>query len=192
VRLFLAAEPSAGVQAAARSCARRLRERLESARAARGIRWIPGGNLHLTVWFLGEVSDARAPAVFDALRAPLDVAPFDLHLSGFGAFPPSGPPGVLWMGVTGGLEALSRAHERVGARLQPWGFAAEGRAYSAHLTIARVKAPPHGAARAAMRQALEREPADAGRCRITELTLFRSRTTPSGALYERLLRVPLR
>ena len=191
MRLFVAAEPSARVRSSAAACVRHLRERLDGARAAEGIRWVPDGNLHLTVWFLGEVSDARATAVLEAMRPPLELPAFDLHIAGFGAFPPSGPPRVLWMGVTRGLAALARAHDEVGARLQPWGFAPEGRAYSAHLTIARVKDPPHGAARAALRQAIAHQ-ADAGSCRISELTVFRSRTSPAGAAYERLLRVPLR
>jgi len=95
------------------------------------------------------------------------------------------------MGVTHGLPELAAAHDEVGARLQPWGFAPEGRAYSAHLTIARIKEPPHGAARAVIRQAIAPEPADAGNARIEALTVFRSRTSPKGAVYEPLLRVPL-
>ncbi len=191
MRLFVAAEPCERVRASAAAAAERLRHRLASSRAAHGVRWIPAENLHLTVWFLGEVSDARSAAVIDALRPAMETAAFELHISGFGAFPPSGPPKVLWMGVSGGLQELAAAHDEVGARLQPWGFAPEGRAFSAHLTIARVKEPPHGAARAALRQALAYEPADAGTCRIDALTLFRSRTIPGGAVYERLLRVPL-
>ena len=148
--------------------------------------------MHLTVWFLGEVSEPRAGAVLDALAPPIDVPPFDLHLEGFGAFPPSGPPRVLWMGVTRGLEELARLHEEVGSRLQPWGFPAEGRAYSAHLTIARVKEPASGAARTAIRNAVTHEEADAGACRIDHLVVFRSRTSPAGAAYEPLLRVRLR
>ncbi|HJR60240.1 MAG TPA: RNA 2',3'-cyclic phosphodiesterase [Vicinamibacterales bacterium] len=192
MRLFVAAEPSERVRSSAVACIHRLRARLEAARAAEGIRWVAAGNLHLTVWFLGEVSDQRGTAVLDALRPALDLSAFDLHLAGFGAFPPSGPPRVLWMGVTQGLEELARAHDEIGTRLQPWGFAPEGRAYSAHLTVARVKEAPHGAARAALRQALAHDPGDAGSCRIRALTVFRSRTSAGGAVYERLLRVPLR
>jgi 2'-5' RNA ligase len=191
VRLFVAAHPSEEVRTRAAACGVRLRERLEQAGAARGIRWIPPGNLHLTVWFLGEVSDARAGAVLEALELPIAMTPFQLHVAGFGAFPPSGPPRVLWMGVTRGLDELARLHDEVGLRLQPWGFPPDGRAYSAHLTIARIKEPPQGAARAALRNAATHEPGDAGACRIDHLTVFRSRTAPAGAAYEPLLRVPL-
>jgi 2'-5' RNA ligase len=191
MRLFVAAEPADAVRAEATSAVQRLRDRLEGVHASRGIRWVPSENMHLTVWFLGEVSDARAAAVLDAMRPPLATRPFELHLAGFGAFPPSGPPRVLWMGVTRGIEELARAHDEIGERLRPWGFVPEGRAYSAHLTVGRVKEPPTGHARAALRQALAYVEADAGSCRIDDLTVFRSRTSPKGAIYERLLRVPL-
>jgi 2'-5' RNA ligase len=191
VRLFVAAEPSLPVRAAAADAVAALRADLDAAGAGAGLRWVPTTNLHLTVWFLGEVSDARAAAVLDVLGAPLDVPAFDLRLSGFGAFPPSGAPRVLWMGVADGLGELARAHDEIGARLAPWGFPPEGRAYSAHLTIARVKEAPHGRARAVLRTILERSHATAGPCRIDALQVFRSRTDPAGAAYEPLLRVPL-
>ncbi len=192
MRLFVAAEPSPSVRDAAARAVAELRAQLEAAGAGDGLRWVPPANLHLTVWFLGEVSDARAAAVLEVLGAPLHVEPFDLRLAGFGAFPPSGAPRVLWMGVADGVAQLARAHEEIGERLAPWGFPPEGRAYSAHLTIARVKDPAHGRARSAMRAVLERTRAEPGTCRIEALQVFRSRTAPSGAVYEPLLRVPLR
>jgi RNA 2',3'-cyclic 3'-phosphodiesterase len=191
VRLFVAAEPSDEVRREAAACAARLRRRLDAANAGHGLRWVPAENLHLTVWFLGEVSDARASAVIQSLAPPMTAPAFELHLAGCGAFPPSGPPRVLWIGVVLGVEQLARAHDEVGERLAPWGFAPEGRAYSAHLTIARVKEPPRGDARRAMRDAILAEPCDAGTCRVESLTVFRSRTSAHGAAYEALLRVPL-
>ena len=191
MRLFVAAEPSEDLRRAAAAAGERLRSALAASHIDRGIRWVPEQNLHLTVWFLGEVSEARAEAVLDSLRPPLRQAAFTLHLAGLGAFPPSGPPRVFWMGVAGGRDELSRLHDEVGARLAPWGFEGEGRPYSAHLTLARVKEPPSPAARAAIRQLLQDADVDAGSCRIDALTVFRSRTSPSGAAYQALLRVPL-
>jgi len=179
------------VRRAAAAAGERLRAALRSNGWDHGIRWVPDENLHLTVWFLGEVSDARAQAVLDVLRPPVQEAAFTLHLAGLGAFPPSGPPRVFWMGVARGREELSRLHDEVGARLAPWGFQGEARAYSAHLTLARVKEPPPPSVRASIREALRAAEADAGECRITALTVFRSRTSPRGAAYEPLLRVPL-
>jgi 2'-5' RNA ligase len=190
MRLFVAAELSADVRAAAAACGAQLRDRLQRVRAADGIRWIDPANMHLTVWFLGEVSEARAAAVLEALRPPLTMPAFDVHIAGFGAFPPAGAPRVIWMGLVEGRTELAGAHDLVGERLQPWGFGPEARAYSAHLTIARIR-DQRGRARAAVRQAVTYEQGDAGRCRVHELTVFQSRTAPSGAVYEPLLRVPL-
>jgi len=179
------------VRSAAAAAGGQLRAGLASRGLDHGIRWVPEPNLHLTVWFLGEVSDARATVVLESLKAPLPVSPFTLHLAGLGAFPPSGPPRVFWMGVAQGGSELARLHDEIGARLEPWGFRGEGRPYAAHLTLARVKEPPAPAARAVIRQLLRDTAADAGSCRLETLTVFRSRTSPHGAAYEPLLRVPL-
>lgn len=191
MRLFVAAEPSETVRHAAADAGRRLRAALGTKGLDHGIRWVPEENLHLTVWFLGEVSDQRATAVLDVLRPALTVPTFTLHAGGLGAFPPSGSPRVFWMGVSRGQQELSLLHDEVGARLSPWGFAAEGRPYSAHFTLARVKEPPKPAARVVIRQLLRDAHADAGSCQIGALTVFRSRTLPQGSVYESLLRVPL-
>ena len=191
MRLFVAADPSPGVRRQAAAASRELRQAIASHAFARHLRWVPDGNLHLTVWFLGDVSEQRSVSVIEALRPPLQSPSFDLHISRLGAFPPSASPRVLWLGVPVGLAQLALVHDEVGTRLAPWGFQAEARAYSAHLTIARVKGPLTGSERAVLRGALVSVPADAGACRIDALTLYRSRTSSQGAVYEPLLRVPL-
>jgi 2'-5' RNA ligase len=191
VRLFVAVEPSARVRSAAAAAADGLRAALDARRMSGSFRWVPEENLHLTIWFLGEVPDARAPAIIEALRPPMTEPAFDLRISGLGVFPPSGRSRVVWMDVTSGAEALARIHDEVGVRLLPLGFRPEGRRYAAHLTLARIKEPFPASARSALRSALERPGVDAGTCRIDSLTVFRSRTAPKGAVYEPLLRVPL-
>lgn len=191
MRLFVAAEPSETVRRGAAEAAQRLRAALVAQGLDHGTRWVPEENLHLTVWFLGEVSDQRTSAVLDVLRPALALPAFTLHLGGFGAFPPSGAPRVFWMGVTDGQHELASLHDELTARLAPWGFAAEGRSYSAHLTLARLKEPPPPPTRAAIRQLLRDVQADAGACRLDALTVFKSRTLPRGSVYEPLLRVPL-
>jgi 2'-5' RNA ligase len=75
-------------------------------------------------------------------------------------------------------------------RLVQLGYEAERRPFSPHLTVARVKdmnradIPPVRAALAQASAALDPFTA-------ASVTLFRSHTSPSGARYESLLRVPL-
>ena len=191
MRLFLGVEIEEHVKAAAGMAAERLR--MELTRAAPGVlvRWVPPENMHITLWFVGEVPDTRAELITAALDTPFDLAAFDLSLAGCGAFPPSSAPRVFWIGVTHGGAAMAALHAQVATRLSALGLLPEGRGYTAHLTIGRVKdagrAHPRG-----LRELLHAVPADCGTSRISALTLFRSRLSPRGAAYEPLLRVPLR
>jgi len=184
MRLFIGVELSDTVEARAAGIAERLRQTLGRRATAR---WIAAENLHITLWFLGEVADDRVAAMMSAVNSPFTVPSFDLELRGAGAFPPHGPPRVFWIGVAAGQDSLQALHDELAVRLQPLGFEPELRAYSAHLTIARVKECRSREVRDLLRE-IE---ADAGRCHISAVTVFRSRLSPKGASYEPLLRVPL-
>lgn len=158
---------------------------------ARDVRWVPHDNLHLTVWFLGEVADGRVAGVLDALRPAMATPAIPLAIAGFGTFPRAASPRVLWMGVPEGVAELSSAHAEISARLRPLGFVSEARPYSAHLTLARFKGSLAAADRAVFREAVAAVDPGGGACLVSALTVFRSRTAPKGAVYQRLLRVPL-
>lgn len=190
MRLFVGVELDEAVAAAAASAARALKERLAEVAPRFVARWVPPANLHITLWFIGEVPEPRGEAIVEALRPPLDMPAFRLVLRGCGAFPPSGAPRVLWIGAGAGAGAMRDLYARIGARLTPLGVAAEERPYSPHLTIARVKDPGPVAARV-LRQTIASIGADCGETAVTAATLFRSRLSPRGPAYEPLLRVPL-
>ncbi len=189
MRLFAAVELDPAVRSAAAAVSQHLRARLEGALDAR---WIPEENLHITLWFIGEVADDRAPALMSALDPPFDVPPFELTIGGAGAFPPSGPPRVLWIGVRRGSPGMTALYNDVGARIEPLGFERERRPYSAHLTIARVREGRGRGPHAPVRRLLSDFDAEAGTSRVSAVTLFRSRLSPKGASYEAVLRVPLK
>ena len=189
MRLFVGLELDEPVRAAAAAASSRLERRLSSVACDFKARWVAPDNLHITVWFFGEVADAPAARLADHLAAPLGLPPFDLDVRGCGAFPRSGAPRVLWIGTVEGITGMIEAHAALVERLAPLGYTPEGRAYSPHLTIARVKDP--GRSARTVRETLAGEAADCGRMVVTAFTLFRSRLSPHGAAYEPLLRVPL-
>jgi 2'-5' RNA ligase len=188
LRLFVGIELDDRVREAAARISESLRRQLSAHVDAR---WIAASNLHITLWFIGEVGDARSEELRQALERPYEVPAFDLEIGGLGAFPPSGPPRVFWLGVAAGLESLRRLHSELAVRLAPLGFEPERRVYSAHLTIARVKSVSRAIPTRALREMLQARSAVAGRCRATHVTLFQSRLSPKGANYEPLLRVTL-
>ena len=49
------------------------------------VRWVAPQNLHVTLKFLGEVSDAELPSVIDVLRKVPPVGSLELELLGLGA-----------------------------------------------------------------------------------------------------------
>jgi RNA 2',3'-cyclic 3'-phosphodiesterase len=191
MRLFVGVELSDGVRERASAATTRLRTRLHDVCPRLSARWIEPDNFHITLWFLGEVHDDRIDAVTRAVEAPFEAAPFELTLAGLGAFPPRGAPRVFWIGVSHGQQALRLLHEQLDPRLTALGFRAEQRAYSAHLTIGRVKDVPRACV-SGVRSALGGNQKPVGSCQIDHVTLFRSRLSPRGSRYEPLLRVALK
>jgi 2'-5' RNA ligase len=155
------------------------------------VRWIADENLHITVWFLGEVKEDVAARVIEVLRAPWVIEPFDMSIAGAGAFPPSGALRILWFGVSDGAEALTRTYAELAIRLAPLGYEAERRPYHPHVTVGRVKNADRVASRKA-RDVLREWAFDGGSRRVAAVTLFRSHLSPRGSRYEPLLRVPLK
>ena len=119
----------------------------------------------------------------------MSVPIFDLAFGGAGAFPPSGPLRVMWIGVTQGERSAGELHRDVVTRLSRLGLRFEARAYSPHLTVARVKDTRGPLARA--REVLRSMPVALDSQRVTAVTLFRSRVSSSGSTYDVVMRVPL-
>jgi 2'-5' RNA ligase len=190
MRLFIGIELSQTIKASAADVSADLRERLTKTSRRTMLRWVNPENLHITLWFLGEVDHARTAAVAATLRQCFATRTFDLAISGAGLFPASGLPRTLWLGLTAGMAQLGSLYGELSTRLPALGFQPEKRAYSPHLTVARFKDVVRSDA-AAIRRAVAQTPAEVGACPIGSVTLFRSRLSPKGSQYEPLLRVPL-
>ncbi len=63
----------------------------ELRRVGADVRWVPEANLHLTLKFLGEVSDSEIAPVHEALRQ-VSGGPLCLTVTGLGSFPPQRRP----------------------------------------------------------------------------------------------------
>ena len=95
--------------------------------------------VHLTLKFLGDTEEALVPRIVEAMRASAaGVAPFTVRIAGTGAFPNLRRMNVLWVGMSG-AEPLVQIARGLGAGVEPLGYPREGRDFSPHVTIARVK-----------------------------------------------------
>ena len=105
-----------------------------------GAHWVPDDQLHLTLRFIGEVDKIQFEEIAQALTE-VQLDPFDLALEGVGTFPPRGTPTVLWVGLEKS-EPLGQLRRRVESALQQAGVQPEGRKFSPHITLARLKNAP--------------------------------------------------
>lgn len=183
----MAAEIGEALAARAAELSHELRRRAAEAAPGAKITWVPADRLHLTIRFIGEVDDGKAPAVCKVLAAPLGVGAFNLTLAGAGAFPKGGPPRVLWVDVTDGRERLRAIEQEVNSRLAPLGIPEEERAYHPHLTLARVREAA-GLRNARLLEGLMDH--IVGTVYVVAITLFQSKLSPKGPTYTPLLRIP--
>ncbi len=187
-RLFVALEPPEAVRRRIAAAAEKIRR--SAGAAADEVRWVPDQNVHLTVQFLGAVPEERVDGIGDAIAAAAAASrPFLLEVKGAGGFPNSRRPRVVWLGLSGEVDALAGLAGDLGGRLAPLGFAPEARPFAAHLTLGRARdprgAPGLGGALAAAAQ-------DEGMAwRATELVLFESHLSPKGPTYDPVRRAPL-
>lgn len=123
---------------------------------------------HFTLAFLGETE-----RLDDAIAAGQTVraSPFELAISGSGAFPNTRRPHVLWLGVSEGKDPLCAVANQLCAALRERGFTLEDRPFRPHLTIGRVKPGSEKEAR----RTLERiPPGELARFTAREIALVRS------------------
>jgi len=141
--------------------------------------WTRKGKWHITLSFLGEISDEALDEVQSALDR-LSRPSFDLQAGGAGFFPPGKPPRVAWIGVKTGAEALQGLARDIEQILLPLGFAPSRKPFQAHLTLARIKQVKNDDWQAFLKDLQARRwPV----FRAEACVLWQSSLTPQGPLY---------
>jgi 2'-5' RNA ligase len=184
MRTFVAIDIADAVRARIEEVTRSLRGRLA------GARWVPAGNLHLTLRFLGETSEPALAELRAGLAAAAGRSPaFELLYCGLGFFPSARRPRVFWVGVEDTPPALVAVQEEVEKLARGLGFEPETRSFSPHVTLARFKLPKP--CPECERLANEFQDQVFGPSRSEFLTLYQSILSPAGARYQTLDRFPL-
>jgi 2'-5' RNA ligase len=149
-------------------------------------RWTRPDSIHLTLKFLGEISDAQVKQAMEGL-ARVSFEPFSVEIKGFGFFPQKRRPHVFWAGVAA-PPALGELAARVEGEMEKAGFLREQRVFTPHLTLARFEVPrPQPGLEAALAR---QEPTSLGSFTASEFFLFESKLSPQGAVHRKVLRFP--
>nr|MDP7586554.1 RNA 2',3'-cyclic phosphodiesterase [Dehalococcoidia bacterium] len=106
----------------------------------RHVRWVRPEGIHVTLKFMGDIPAATVEQLLEALPpVAAGFSPFELAISGLGAFPNLRRPRVLWAGLDGELTTLSELQLAVDEAVGKLGLPREQRAFSPHLTLGRVR-----------------------------------------------------
>lgn len=104
-----------------------------------GAKWRGGDQLHLTLAFYGEIDERRADDLDAELARAATGGPFEIALSGVGAFGDAHRSHTVWAGVEQPNERLSVLAGRCRAAAERAGVAMERREYRPHVTLAYLK-----------------------------------------------------
>lgn len=149
------------------------------------IAWVPAGNVHLTLKFLGDIEPVETDLIADAMAEcaqQFDSLVFSAR--GLGVFPDLRRPRVVWLGITGDVPRLIAFQKDLDTRLTAIGkgrFKPEERLFKGHLTIGRIKARlDSGILVKSLREAgMVQSPAFT----VNTIHLMQSRLTQAGAIY---------
>ncbi len=175
MRAFLAVPADAAWVESAREFTARMRPLLP------GAAWTQPGNWHVTVRFLGEITEEAAGRFSDRIAlAASELVQTELPPTGPVVFPPRGRPRVLGIGFGAGesLAEVARAAEEAARAI---GCDPEGRPFHPHVTLARLRDPWPPAA---VEKYCESARAWAFPVsRVRSVVLYRSRLDAAGAVH---------
>lgn len=183
VRAFIAFEVPTTVQNHLGALSRDLQESCKS----RSIRWVDSHNIHLTLKFLGDIPTSNLNQLQAIIaQETAKYSQFEVHVSGLGGFPSLKRPNVIWIAVNA-PSYLAWLQKSIDSEMEKIGYPAEIKAFSPHLTLARIS-----------REATSEEIHQIGSIltamkssptvsfRVEKISLFRSTLQPSGAVYNPL------
>ena len=148
-----------------------------------GYRWVVPDNLHVTMNFVGDVTDIEVPEVCKIIKGALE--PFDqfeMSLQGVSGFSSAEEPRVLWMGVDEGSEQLHAMYEALAEVLHHWGVNKDRNDFLPHMTLGRL-APGKRWNQELLDFVHKLRSHDGGFCTVREVKVFSSFKERGGPTY---------
>jgi RNA 2',3'-cyclic 3'-phosphodiesterase len=145
------------------------------------LKWVEPNNIHLTLKFLGEISDELAAEVCQITKmVAREHQKFDLEIGSVGSFGGRSAK-VVWVGVGKGTEESLALQDDLNDLLTPLGYPKEQREFSPHLTLCRVNHPIAGIK---MGEAIAQfSRLKLGSIAAESLCVYQSQLTPTGPNY---------
>ena len=188
IRAFIAIDLPPDVQ----DCLEQVSAKLKDQIGEKSVRWVSVPNIHLTLKFLGDVSENNLDVLKEIISAEAALQkPMEFSVGRLGAFPKMLRPRVVWVGVEAPPElvAIQRGIE---ARTAKVGYPKDRREFSPHLTLGRVSRNASPGEVRKIGEVLQASKVGfLGVARVPEIHLFKSDLKPTGAVYTKLFSAPL-
>ena len=164
-----------------------LEQLLAGLRPTAHLKWSPVYNLHITLKFIGEQPESRMASIKEALaRVPARKA-VPISLRGIEWMPNPHRPRLLWTSIDS--PELPPLAADIDAALEPLGIGREDRAYTPHLTLARIRMPvPLDKTRDAVEQL---KASNFGSFEADRFWLYLSEPGAANSIYTKLAEFPL-
>ena len=161
---------------------------LEHLRPLAALNWSPSDNFHITTKFIGAWPSDRLDELKTALSKLSKCGPISTPIGGFGWYPNPHQPRVLLTGVKA-PEALFTLAKQIEECCERLGLASEDKAYSPHLTLARIKGAQN---LVALRQAIAQLPsAEFGVSTASKFLLYQSEPGARSSVYRVIGEFPI-
>ncbi|MEI8349211.1 MAG: RNA 2',3'-cyclic phosphodiesterase [Candidatus Omnitrophota bacterium] len=144
-------------------------------------KWVQDKNLHLSLKFLGEVTEEKIAEIQKVIKEAADWSScLEATLNNFGFFPNEKHPRVFFV-ATNREEELKHIAMKLEDALEKLGFAKENR-FTSHITLARLKSTKNIEA---LKNELKKVSVQE-KMPVKEIVLFKSTLKPTGPVYERI------
>lgn len=105
------------------------------------IKWEPKEKLHLTIKFIGDVSDETMKEIAEELNFISEYPFFQCSFNQFGFFYRDRKPAILWAGLSV-EDRLNRLTIELNERLKKFSIPIEQKRFNPHITLLRIKNVP--------------------------------------------------
>ena len=179
MRVFIAIDISDKIRAAISDLQQKLKTEADIKK--RDVKWVRPENIHLTLKFLGETTDAQLLDVCNAVERVTDGEnDFHLEIASVGYFGGVSAR-VLWVGSGPGSDELCRLQKNIEEQLAQAGWPKEKRSFTGHLTLCRIKNTNAGAKLAQISE--KYSDYKLGTISVDSVKVYQSQLTPKGPIY---------
>ncbi|MFH1061297.1 MAG: RNA 2',3'-cyclic phosphodiesterase [Candidatus Omnitrophota bacterium] len=153
------------------------------------IAWIRPENLHISIRFLGDITQEQVNIIVQINeKIAKKLKSFPISLSVLGVFPYISDPHILWAGIGSGYSQVTQINTLVSNELSSMKLKYEDKHFHPHITLARIKSIKNKSELAEMIDKIKLRIASE---EISKLILYKSETTPKGAIYTKISEVQL-